>query len=135
MFTTKLITITDPVKLTKKDQITWWDQHNIEKYLDNFSYLWEKMEPSISPNVKETPEKYVLELELPRKTKKDIVLSFSNDYLFVKVNSDIDSTIYMRNVDVEKITSMLKLGLLTVTCPKLNINKLKKVKKIIIDGD
>jgi HSP20 family protein len=104
---------------------------NLIRWLDS-SPLWTWVNVnSYSPNTYVEREKdYLIEVELPRFSKKDVKVSVENDTVVIqaekkdnKYSSSFYQSYYFDNVDVDNISAELKDGVLSVILPKKQVNK------------
>ncbi len=101
-------------------------------------------------DVKEEKDRYIVEAELPGFDKKDLSIKFENDYLTITINKEQDTeekrdndkflhkerfvfrserSIYLEDVDPNKITASMENGILKVELQKLE----HKVNTYMID--
>ena len=119
------------------------NNHPVNAFLDGFlndlpAFSGKTFYPQAPVNISETPEAYILELNVPGRSKEDFKLSVDNDQLTIsyekKEENKEENSKYIRreftynsfkrtfsldeNVDVENILAKYENGLLNIRLPK-----------------
>jgi len=139
-----------PVDRNANKEINFWDDP-----FENFfrPLFYDEKFDAMKTDIKETDDKYVLEIELPGYSKEDITIDYENEYVTVSASKkqskeegkddkkdyirkersvSLQRSYYVGDIDENLITAKLDQGLLYLSIPKALREKPQK-KGIAID--
>jgi len=101
-----------------------------DSWFNDFGFLFKTIgSDTYGDKVKTDSDNYVVEIQVAGVPKDKLSIEADNDELYVMEEEKVIRSLDLKGlVDIDKISSNLDLGVLTITLPKRDSKKFKKIK-------